>query len=253
MFNLSGKVAIVTGARRGMGRTHSLLLAQAGAKVVVSDIDLEECEQVVVEIEEAGGEAIAIKCDVTNKKEIDGMVSTAIKKFGKIDILVNNVGICQFKPFVDLTDEDWEKTININLRGYYWCAKAVAPEMIKQKFGRIINIASIAAGQVGVGFQGLTHYCASKGGIVAFTEALALELAPYNITVNAIAPGVIDTPMVASVKMDPKTLEAIMARIPLKRMGRPEEISGLVVFLASDEASYITGDMIIVDGGYMSM
>jgi len=180
------------------------------------------------------------------------MVAKTIEKFGKIDILVNNAGICQFKPFVDLTDDDWDKTININLRGYYWCAKAVAPEMIKQKYGRIINIASIAAGQMGVGFQGLTHYCASKGGIAAFSEALALELAPYNITVNAIAPGAIDTPMAASTKTDPKTYKASMARIPLKRMGKPEEVSALVVFLASDEASYVTGDLIVADGGYLS-
>ncbi|MBU1046111.1 SDR family oxidoreductase [Patescibacteria group bacterium] len=252
MFNLNEKVAIVTGARRGMGRTHALLLAQAEAKVVVSDIDLKECEQVVAEIKKAGGEAIAVKCDVTNKKDIDNMVAKTVEQFGKIDILVNNAGICQFKPFIDLTDDDWDKTIDINLRGYYWCAKAVVPEMIKQKYGRIINIASIAAGQVGVGFQGLTHYCASKGGIVAFTEALALELAPYNITVNAIAPGVIDTPMAASIKTDPKAYEASMARIPLKRMGKPEEVSGLVVFLASDESSYITGDFIVADGGYLS-
>lgn len=252
MFNLNGKVAIVTGARRGMGRTHSLLLAQAGAKVVVSDIDIDECGQVVKEIEKAGGEAIAVKCDVTDKRDIDQMVKQTIDKFGKIDILVNNAGICQFKPFVDLTDEDWEKTININLRGYFWCAKAVVPEMVKQKYGRIINIASIAAGQVGVGFPGLTHYGASKGGIVAFTEALALELAPYNITVNAIAPGAIDTPMAASSKTDSKVLEATMARIPLRRMGKPEEISSLVVYLASDEASYITGDLIVADGGYVS-
>lgn len=252
MFNLNGKVAIITGARRGMGRTHSLLLAQAGARVVVSDIDLKECEQVVEEIKSAGGEAIAVKCDVTDKKDIDQMIKKAIDEFGKVDILVNNAGICQFKPFIDLTDEDWEKTIDINLRGYYWCAKAVVPEMIKQKYGRIINIASIAAGQVGVGFSGLTHYCASKGGIVAFTEALSLELAPYNITVNAIAPGAIDTPMVSASKIDPKILEASMARIPLRRMGKPEEISSLVVFLASDEASYITGDLIVADGGYVS-
>ncbi|MCX6737943.1 MAG: SDR family NAD(P)-dependent oxidoreductase [Candidatus Parcubacteria bacterium] len=252
MFNLNGKVAIITGARRGMGRTHSMLLAQAGAKVVVSDIDLKECEQVVEEIKNADGEAMAIKCDVTNKKDIDQMVKRTIDEFGKIDILVNNAGICQFKPFVDLTDEDWEKTININLRGYYWCAKAVVPGMIKQKSGRIINIASIAAGQIGVGFAGLTHYGASKGGIVAFTESLALELAPYNITVNAIAPGAIDTPMAAASKTDSKVLEASMARIPLRRMGKPEEISSLVVFLASDEASYITGDMIVADGGYVS-
>lgn len=250
MINLKDKVAIVTGARRGMGRTHALGLAKAGAKVVVSDIDLEECERVVEEIKKEGGEALAVKCDVTNKKEIEEMIEKTAAEFGKLDILVNNAGICQFKPFVELTDEDWEKTININLRGYFWVAQTAAKEMMKNKWGRIINIASIAAGQIGGGFQGLVHYCASKGGIVAMSEAMSLELAPYNITVNSIAPGAIDTPMVAASKADPKMLEGTLARIPLKRMGKPEEISNLVVFLASEESSYITGDMIVVDGGW---
>ncbi len=175
---LKNKVAIVTGARRGMGRTHALALAKAGAKVAVADISLEECEQVVEEIKKTKGEALAVKWDVSKKEEVDKMVKQVTEKWGKIDILVNNAGICQFKPFLDLTEEEWNRTIDINLKGYFLCAQAAAREMAKQKSGVIVNIASIGMGQVGVGFPSIVHYCASKGGIVAMTEAMALELAP---------------------------------------------------------------------------
>src|SRR4030042_3756560 len=198
MFDLKNKVAIVTGARRGMGKSHALLLAKSGAKVLLSDISQEECQLVVDEIKKAGGEAMAVKCDVSKKEEVENMVKSAVDKWGKVDILVNNAGICQFKPFLDLTEEEWNRTININLKGYFLCAQACAKEMVKQKSGALVNIASIAMGQAGVGFATLAHYCASKGGIVAMTEALALELAPFNIRVNAVAPGAIDTPMGSS-------------------------------------------------------
>jgi len=250
--DLTGKVAIVTGARRGIGRTHALVLAKAGAKVVVSDISQEECEKVVEEIKKIGGEAIAVKCDVSKKSEVEELVKKTVEKFDKVDILVNNAGICQFKPFLDLTEEEWDRTLNINLKGYFLCAQAAAKEMAKQKKGVIVNIASIAMGQVGMGFATLAHYCASKGGIVAMTETLALELAPYNIRVNAVAPGLIDTPMVASIKQDPKAMEGTLSRIPLRRAGEPEEVSNLVLFLASDESSYMTGSVIVVDGGWLA-
>jgi len=249
---LRGKVAIITGARRGMGKSHALKLAKAGAKIVVSDISLEECQKVVKEIENGGGKARAVKCDVTKREQVDEMVKKTIKKFGRIDILVNNAGICQFKPFLELTEEDWDKTLDINLKGYFLCAQAAAKEMAKQKSGVIVNIASIAMGQVGVGFPNLTHYSASKGGIVGMTEALAVELAPYNIRVNAVAPGVIETPMVDPLKSDPKTMEATLARIPLHRMGRTEEVSNLVLFLASDTSSYMTGSTVVIDGGWLA-
>ena len=251
-MDLKNKVAIVTGARRGMGRTHALALAKAGAKVAVVDISQEECEKVVEEIKKEKGEAIAIKCDVSRKAEVDEMVRKTINKWGKIDILVNNAGICQFKPFLDLTEEEWDRTININLKGYFLCAQAAAREMTKQKSGAIVNIASIAMGQVGCGFPTLAHYCASKGGIVAMTEALALELAPLNIRVNVIAPGAIDTPMASSTSQDPKILESTLSRIPLRRMGKPGEVSNLVLFLASDESSYMTGSTVVIDGGWLA-
>jgi len=252
MFDLKNKVAIITGARRGMGKSHAIKFAKAGAKVVVSDISQEECQSVVDEIKKNGGEGLAAKCDVTKKDEVEAMVKKTIEKWGKVDILVNNAGICQFKPFLELTEEEWDRTIDINLKGYFFCAQAVAKEMVKQKAGAIVNIASIAMGQVGVGFPSITHYCASKGGIVAMTEALALELAPYNIRVNAVAPGAIDTPMADSTKQDPKVLEGTLARIPMRRMGKAEEVSNLVLFLASDASSYMTGSTVVIDGGWLS-
>jgi len=252
MSDLKGKVAIVTGARRGMGRSHALTLAKAGANVVVADISLEDCQKVVEEIKKSGGQALAVKCDVTKKTEIDEMVKKAIEQWGRVDILVNNAGICQFKPFLEITEEEWDRTIDINLKGYFLCAQAAAKEMVRQKSGAIVNIASIAMGQVGVGFPALSHYCASKGGIVALTEAMALELALFNIRINAIAPGAIDTPMVESTKADPKTLEGTLSRIPLHRLGKAEEVSNLVLFLASDASSYMTGSTVVIDGGWLA-
>lgn len=252
MSSLKDKVAIITGARRGMGRAHAKKLAKAGAKVVVSDLSLPECQEVAKEIEAEGGEALAVECDVTKKGEIEEMVRKTVEKWGKIDILVNNAGIAQFKPFLELTEEDWDKTLDINLKGYFLCAQACAKEMAKQKSGVIINIASVAMGQQGIGFPNIVHYCASKGGIVGMTEALAVELAPYNIRVNAISPGMIETPMIDPVKKDPEQMKAILARVPLHRVGRPEEVSNLVLFLASDDSSYMTGSTVVIDGGWLA-
>jgi NAD(P)-dependent dehydrogenase (short-subunit alcohol dehydrogenase family) len=251
--DLKNKVVIITGGRRGMGKADALGFAKNGAKVVVADISQEECQQVVDEIEESGGTGLAVKCDVTNKKEVEEMVKKAIDKFGKIDILVNNAGICQFKPFLEMTEDDWSKTLDINLKGYYLCAQAAGREMVKQKSGVIVNITSVVMGQMGMGMAGLAHYSASKGGIAALTKTLALEFAPFNIRVNAIAPGAIDTPMAASTKSDPTVLEGVLAAIPLRRMGKAEEIANTVLFLASDAASYITGAIVVVDGGWLSM
>ncbi len=252
MFELKEKVVIVTGARRGMGRSHALVLAKAGAKVVVSDISEEDCQKVVEEIKKEKGEAMRVKCDVTKKEEVDNLVKKTIERFGRVDILVNNAGICQFKPFLELTEEEWSRTIDINLKGYFLCAQAVAKEMVKQKSGKIINIASVASGQVGIGFPTLAHYSASKGGIIALTETLAVELAPYGIRVNAIAPGMIETPMIASIKENPQQEKEMLKRVPMGRVGKPEEVSNLVLFLASDESSYITGSTVVIDGGWLA-
>lgn len=252
IIDLKGRVAIITGARRGMGKTHALKLAKAGAKVVVSDISEEDCQVVVEEIKKEGGEAIAVKCDVAKKEEVDRMVQKTVEKWGKVDVLVNNAGICQFIPFLEMTEEDWNRTLDINLKGYFLCAQAAAKEMVKQKSGVIVNISSVAMGQQGIGFPNIVHYCASKGGIVGMTEALAVELAPHNIRVNTISPGMIETPMINSVKQDPKMMEAILARIPMHRAGKPEEVSDLVLFLASDNSSYMTGATVVIDGGWLA-
>jgi len=252
MTDLKNKVAIVTGARRGMGKSHALLLAKAGAKVLLADVSQEECQSAANEIIKSGGQALAVKCDVSKKDEVEKMVKTAIDEWGKLDILVNNAGICQFKPFLEMTEEEWDRTIDINLKGYFLCAQAAAKEMSKQKSGAIVNIASVVMGQIGKGMAGLSHYSASKGGIAALTKTLALELASCNIRVNAIAPGAIDTPMAAATKDDPKILEQALAVIPLHRMGKPEEVSNAVLFLASDDSSYITGSIVVVDGGWLA-
>lgn len=250
--DLKGKVAIITGSRRGMGRTHALMLAQAGSKVVVSDISEEDCQKVVEEIEKAGGKALAIKCDVTKKEEINEMVKKTVEKFGKLDILVNNAGIVQFKTFLEMTEQEWDKTLDINLKGYFLSAQAAAKEMAKQKSGVIINIASVAMGQQGIGMANIVHYCASKGGIAGMSEAMAMELAPYNIRVNVISPGMIETPMIDPVKEDPKMMEAMLARVPMHRVAKPEEVSNLVLFLASDASSYMTGSLVVIDGGWLA-
>jgi len=175
-----------------------------------------------------------------------------VEKFGKVDVLVNNAGICQFKPFLELTEEEWDRTININLKGYFLCAQAAAKEMAKQKSGVIVNIASVAMGQVGIGMPNIVHYCASKGGIVGMTEAMAVELASLNIRVNAISPGMIDTLMIDPIKKDLQQEKATLARIPMHRMADAQEVSNLVLFLASDESSYMTGSTVVVDGGWLS-
>ena len=250
--DLKNKVAIITGARRGMGRTHALKMAQEGVKVVVSDISEEDCQKVVDEIKKAGGQGLALKCDVSKKEEVERLVKKTVDKFGKVDILVNNAGIAEFKPFLELTEEEWDRTLDINLKGYFLCAQAASREMAKQKSGVIVNIASVAMGQVGVGFPNVAHYCASKGGIVAMTEALALELAPLGIRINVVCPGMIETPMIDPIKQDPKMIEGLMSRIPLRRFGESEEVSDLVLFLVSNASSYMTGSAVVIDGGWLS-
>lgn len=252
MQNLKNKVALITGARQGMGKSHAIALAKQGAKVVVTDINQADCQKVVDEIKKFNDEAIAFKLDVSDKSEVDSVVAAIVKKFGQLDILINNAGIAQFKPFLELSEEDWDRTIDINLKGEFLCAQAAARVMKERKGGVIVNIASVAMGQQGIGMPNVAHYCASKGGIVAMTEALATELAPFNIRVNAIAPGMIETPMIDVVKSNPKMLEEMLQRVPLKRVGRSEEVSELVVFLASDSSSYMTGSVVVIDGGWLA-
>ncbi|MBI2064007.1 MAG: SDR family oxidoreductase [Candidatus Yanofskybacteria bacterium] len=252
MFDLKGKVALVTGGRRGMGRAHALALASQGAKVAVTDVDATECAAVVEEIKSKGGEAACFKLDVTSKEEVNRVFDGVIKQFGRLDILVNNAGIFSPKPALELSEEEWDRMLGINLKGQFLCAQRAAKEMAKNKWGRIINISSIASGGVGVGFEGAAHYAASKGGIIGMGETLAVEWAPLGITVNMVAPGAIDTPMIQAAQMPEEAMKAMLAQVPLKRIGRPEEVSAMVVFLASEEASYVTGATFYVDGGWLA-
>lgn len=252
MFQLSNKVAIVTGAQRGMGRAHALALAQQGAKVVVTDIGTDQCAIVVDEIKAAGGEALCFSMDVSNKKEVDRVFDAVVKAYGRLDILVNNAGIYIPKAALDISVEEWGRMLAINLTGQFLCAQRAAREMAKQGWGRIINIASVASGQVGVGIAGGAHYTASKGGIIGMTETLAIEWAKLGILVNVVAPGAIDTPMVSAAQIPKEAMMGMLSRIPLGRIGKPEEVAALVVFLASDEASYITGATFYVDGGWLA-
>lgn len=236
-----------------MGRTHALALAKQGARVVVTDIDADECAPVVEEIKSQGGEAICFTMDVSRKADIERVFDEVIKQFGRLDILVNNAGIYIPKPALDISEEEWDTMISINLKGQFLCAQRAAKEMAKNSWGRIINISSVASGQVGVGIAGGAHYTASKGGVIGMSETLAVEWAPLGVNVNVIAPGAIDTPMVKAADIPKEALDAMLARVPLKRMGRPEEVSAMVVFLASDEAGYITGATCYVDGGWLAV
>lgn len=252
MFDLTHKIALVTGASSGIGRASALALSRQGATVVVAARRMDKLTELASEIVAMGREALPIALDVTKKETIAAAVNKTVELYGKVDILLNNAGVAEFAPFLDLTEEQWDKTIDTNLKGYFFAAQAAAREMAKHKWGRIINIASIASGGVGVGFPSVTHYCASKGGVVAMTEAMAIELAPMGILVNAIGPGVIESEMTEAMLHDPKQAEALLARAPLKRAGKADEIAAAVVYFASEEASYTTGSILYVDGGWLA-
>lgn len=236
-----------------MGRAHAIALAKQGAKVVITDLDVVSCELVADEIRATGGDAMCLSMDVSSKTDVNKVFDEVIAKYGRLDILVNNAGVYEPHPFLELTEEEWNRTININLKGEFLVAQRAAKEMAKNKWGRIINIASIASGGVGVGIAEGAHYSASKGGIIAMTESMAIELAPLGINVNAIGPGAINTPMANPTNLPPSKLVGTLPQVPLNRMGEPAEVSAAVVFLASEEASYVTGSTVYVDGGWLAM
>ena len=244
-MNLTGKVALVTGASRGIGQAAAIELAKAGADIIVNFIGNEAVAQETVEaIEALGRKAIKIKANVGDADDVQAMVDKAHATFGHIDILVNNAGITRDGLLIRMKDSDWDEVLNINLKGVYLVTKAVAKLMVKQRAGRIINMTSVS----GVtGNVGQANYAAAKAGVIGFTKTCAKELAARGITVNAIAPGFIETAMTDV--LPEKIKEGIAATVPLGRMGQPEEIAGVVTFLASDFASYITGQVLNVDGG----
>jgi 3-oxoacyl-[acyl-carrier protein] reductase len=244
LTNLKGKIAIVTGAGHGIGREIALTLARNGAEVVVTDLT-DAIFEVGKQIEALGSKAAPIKCDVTELEQAQEVEEKVVAKYERIDILVNNAGIYPQKAFLEMTAEDWNKVLRINLNGAFHCTKAVLPKMVKQKYGKIVSIASIAGAVVA--FPNLVHYSASKAAIAGFTKSLALEVAHYGINVNAVAPGPID---VGEMAADSEIYKQTVKAIPVGRMGRPVDIANLVAFLVSDEANFITGQCIVSDGGY---
>lgn len=243
-MKLEDKVAWVTGAAQGIGRSVALLLAQNGADIVVSDVNLEKAEETVRDIQALGRKALAFKVNVVNLEEVERMTQSVLEQFKQIDILVNNAGITRDRLFLRMTEEDWDAVINVNLKGTFNCTKAVVRHMSRQRSGKIVNIASVSGE---MGNPGQANYSASKAGVIGFTKTIAREFAQRGINVNAIAPGYIQTPMTDAIPE--KAKEELKRLIPMERLGRPEDVAEAVLFLVSDSSSYITGQVLNVNGG----
>jgi 3-oxoacyl-[acyl-carrier protein] reductase len=249
-MRLKEQVAIVTGAGQGIGRAIALTLAREGATVVVNDIDPEKAEKVAEEVRSEGGQALPVQADVSKAKDVDTLVKKTVDNFKRVDILINNAGVVKLMRLLELTEAEWDRTMSVNVKGQFLCSKTVIPHMIKQKRGKIVNIASLASH---IGAPGMAAYGASKGGVVQLTKATAVEVGKYNIMVNAVSPGLTMTELIKSaVKDRPDFIEG-MDRIPLRRAAEPEDIANVVLFLASSESDYITGQVIVVDGGLMAI
>ncbi len=248
MFDLKGEKAIVTGGGQGLGREMALALAEAGADVAVVQRRVEVAEQTAEEIRKLGRDSLAMKVDVSKAEDVKNMVAVAKDRFGKIDILINNAGIGQGISALDMTEDDWDRMMDVHVKGTFLCSQMVGREMVKQKQGSIINISSMSAFIINRP-QEQTHYNTAKAAIAHLTKSLAMEWAKYNIRVNAIAPGYIKTPMTAS-RLGTKVADEWLSMSPMGRLGEPYELKGLALFLASKASSFVTGSVILIDGGY---
>jgi glucose 1-dehydrogenase len=239
----------VTGAASGNGRAIALRFAEEGANIVVADVAEAGARETADKIGQLGQRAVVTRTDVRRRTDVDEMLRQALDAFGQVDLLVNNAGVETLVSFLKLAEEDWDRVIDINLKGPYLCGQTVARHMVERSIhGSIVNIASINSE---VAFKGQAHYVSSKGGLRMLTRAMAIDLAPYGIRVNAVGPGVIDTPMTARSLSTPDVREWMMANIPLKRVGQPRDVANVALFLASDESSYMTGSIVFVDGGWL--
>lgn len=246
-MRLKGRIALVTGSGRGLGEAQALRLASEGADVVINDLIMENAQAVCEKIRAMGRRSIAVYGDVSNSTDVDKMFERVIAEFGHLDILVNNAGCTQHVSVHDMTDQDWDRIVRVNLYGPFYCSRAAIRYMIPRQYGKIVNISSVSAKRGG-GVWGAAHYSAAKAGVIGFTKALAREVAQYNITVNAVAPGIIRIPLQDDKRLAAK--EAAAQQVPMGRQGRPDEIAAAVAFLASDDSSYITGEIMDVNGGY---
>jgi 3-oxoacyl-[acyl-carrier protein] reductase len=244
MFNLKDRVALVTGASQGIGRATALALAAAGARVVAAARNVEKLQSVVAEITAAGGEALAVAMDVANAEQVKAGFRQSIERFGKLDILVNNAAITRDGLAVRMKADDWDAVLRTNLTGAHLCIQQALAVMMRQRHGRIVNVTSIVAE---TGNAGQANYVAAKAGLIGLTRAIATEVASRNITVNAVAPGFIVSPMTDPLPQNVK--DALLARIPLARMGQDTEVAAAIVFLSSDEAAYVTGHVLDINGG----
>lgn len=250
-MRLANRVACITGGANGIGRATVLRFAQEGAAVAINDVDMTEAARVQTEVEHAGGRACLVEADITRRDQVESMIAAVLREYGRLDILINNAGINRDALVLrrkdgevkKLSDEQWDAVLDVNLKGTFLCAQAAALPMMDQTYGRIVNTASTSA----LGNIGQANYAASKAGVIGLTKTLALEFARYGITVNAIAPGATRTRMTDGIPE--RIREGLVQRIPLRRMGEPDEIANVHLFLASDEASYITGQVIFADGG----
>jgi NAD(P)-dependent dehydrogenase (short-subunit alcohol dehydrogenase family) len=247
LFDLSGKVAMVTGATRGLGEVAAKALAKAGAEVAVCGRSRPDLERVSAEIQDLGRRAEGFFLDVLSRSSIDQAVSQILERFGKVDILVNNAGVNHRVPFLEFPEEEWDRVIDTNLKGYFLVAQAVVPQMLQRGYGKVINMSSIL-GTVALPMQ--AAYAASKGGVDQLTKVMALEWARSGVRVNAIGPTYFETELVAQLRNDPERVRFIEERTPMGRWGQPEELEGIVIFLAAPASDFITGQTVYIDGGW---